>query len=535
MRALRKLPMILPWAMAFLVLYLMTSVYSRVGPPADELWNLYSSPLVGLGGDWTKVTIDVWGVPIVLLTGPYHGAIKANLFVPLLALTRSLDAIRLANCALLLFIIPIYLWGMRPIEVDRPLNRIYAALSVFLIPALYINIPLDTGQLIVPSLLVALALAATIRAQFDANVVYCWVAYAAGLLSVYEKLTQLNFVTPICAYSLYLLLRKQFNYKTVLAAGALPLIIFSPYLMYFIFYGGWTSFTTMTTAPSSSFANNLSAVIQSMSNIVFSFGEIYILSAYFGESPRYDASGYVIIFFALVSIAACLTGALFGRRRKWDNRGTKVQVYLWFVFLSSILVQSLVNGLNRPWHFSTYWILLIFIIGAGLQQLSDQAKLRKLVFVAIAIGGIVSAFSFVRTWIFVKNHQSISTASSAILDVASFLSKNDSKVSMVCVDYSVCYPLGLLLGDKVLIRADYSFSARDKALVSHIDAAMDRNNTVLILRQIEAKVPADHLRFLNDGSQTFLRFGNISAYSLLGSFDDHAGTKFQLYRKLKSN
>ena len=57
-------------------------------------WSLYSSPIVEQGKSWQRTRIDIPGFPIVLLSGPYHGALKTNLFTPLLAVTRDVDIIR---------------------------------------------------------------------------------------------------------------------------------------------------------------------------------------------------------------------------------------------------------------------------------------------------------------------------------------------------------------------------------------------------------------------------------------------------------
>lgn len=528
-RALRTLRIVFAACVPVLVLYLLSAACSRVGPSHDELWNLYSSPLIGLAGaTWIKTSLDLFGIHIVLLSGPYHGAIKTTLFTPLLELTRNIEVIRLANCLLLLTFITIYLWGSRRIAVSSRLNAFYAAICIFLVPPLYINAPFDNGQFIVPSLLFAIGLAATMRALSSGTPIYYWVAYTAGCLCMYEKLTELNFAIPVCACSLYFLIRRRLGFKTVAAAVLLPVVIFSPYLIYFLFEGGWSELMTVSASAKTTYATKLSIMIDYMPNNVFATGKSHTLTSLFGDSPTFAAASFVVICATLLCIIA-----LFYQIVRYGRKGfagaIAAQTYLWLVFIGAILLQSAVNGLNRPWHFSSYWIVLIFIIGLGVQQLAGHS--RRLAAAALTVAGLLCAFSFAQTLSFVRNHSPIGIASTGILKVATFLKNYHKGLDLVCVDYSVCSPLAFLVGDDAKVKADYAFSPRHHGLPALVDAAMDGDNAVLILRRVQTREDPAYVHFLDDGSKLFFEHGDIQRYTLLRSFNDDLGTTFFIYRK----
>ena len=403
LRSSRILSLLLVCALPLLGLFLVTISYSRLGPAHDEFWSLYSSPVVGLGGSWTRSKIDLPGFPIVLLAGSYHGALKPNLFSPLLALTRNLDVIRFANSVLMLVLIPIYLWGTKPIEVQPVLNKLYAAITIFLIPSLYINAPLDTGQFIIPSLLMALAFSGAIHGQSDPKPLYYWVSYVAGLLIVYEKLTNLCFAIPICSYALYHLLRNRLSFKTVLVAGLLPVLFAAPYLYYFS-GGGWTELSNNTEAPESSYLANMGIVLNGLVTRVIDFGNIDLPQSTLGDAVGCHAVAYVIALVIIVSGVLTLSELVINRAPSNLGTGTRALAYLWFVFLGSILIQATADGLNRPWHFSLYWTIIIFTVGIALQQFSRFDKLRYVVFAAAGIVGLGAMGCFAETMRFVKSH-----------------------------------------------------------------------------------------------------------------------------------
>ena len=130
--------------------------------------------------------------------------------------------------------------------------------------------------------------------------------------------------------------------------------------------------------------------------------------------------------------------------------------------------------------------------------------------------------------------------SPVILDVAAFLEKRPVKTNLICVNYSVCLPLVLLLGSRSALKADYAFAlksnpsaAKNQALMAQIDRALSADNTILIVREVDIKENPKWLEFLNEGSKYFYAHADQSKYRRIESFDDGRGTKFAIFEKVK--
>lgn len=505
--------------LAALILVLVAIFMVRVGPPHDDLWNLYPSPSVDLAsGNPFKVRIGLPGFSVPLLSGPYHGAIKTNLFELILPFTRDITAIRVANSILFALLVPIFLWSWpAALSVGWQPVTLYAAVGMLLMPTLYINVPLDYGAFVVSSLLLAAGLAAVIRAQRTDDSKYYWIAYAAGCLCVYEKLTQLNFAIPLCMWCVIALLRRQFGWRTLFLAAVIPAITLLPYAIYFLALNGWAELLGMTAAPKAPFTANFAWIIESIVS-AYVPDRIFTLNNYFGESLGYRLLGFVFAIAMLMSILVWVR-----------SPRNPTHAFLWSILVGSVLVQSLVSGLNRPWHFFPYSVIAYFIIGHAIYDLGRTRALRTLAVAATCLAAAIAAAPFIATLLFLGSHSAIGIASPAILDVAAALGNNRERVQLVCVDYSVCHPLAFLIGPNATMKADFAFTPKGDDLPALVDAAMDKNAT-LVLRQIDTPQDPGFVKFLNAGWQ-LASDAAANRYERFARIDDNKGTRFFLYRR----
>lgn len=529
----------LVWFLSFMLMIPMLIIYSPVGPNHDELWNLYSAPGVGLGStSWTKVNIKILGIQAPLLSGPYHGALKSFLFSPLLAITRDIDVIRFANCALLMLITPIYLWSTQIFIAKPVFNYLYAIMAVFFLPVMYINAPADTGQFILPALLLGLAFGATFRGDATQMRKWYYLAYLCGLLSIYEKLTVLNFAAPVCVYAAYRLLwpvvGRRLDIYIIITLFILPIFIFSPYIIYFYFFSGWPELTGMTASPEASFTANLVLNFFRLPQFVFGIGQIHTLHVNLGKSPDFWFLGLLLA--CLTTLSIFITFVIKFRLVKDDSRRqvANVLLYLVGIFLAAIIVQSLVNGLNRPWHYSPYWILILFFIGIGLQSAYTFFKLRWVSYALLTVATTCSFVNMEQMWIFSSQESPLGIASPSVFDIVKMLETDSqgSQLNLVCLDYSVCSPIAFMLGRKAKIVADFAFFSRDpELLLPMIDKSMAGGvNRVLITRILTAQhEPESYLKFMNSGSRIFMDSSDMKKYIPIGSFQDRSGTNYSAY------
>jgi hypothetical protein len=126
------------------------------------------------------------------------------------------------------------------------------------------------------------------------------------------------------------------------------------------------------------------------------------------------------------------------------------------------------------------------------------------------------------------------TASPLISDVASFLGKDRKKISLVCLNYSVCLPLLLLLKNAA-IGGDYTFAPKGEGLMAQIDRAMAEDDSLLILRDVDIQEKQKWLEFLNEGTRYFLEHADKNKYRQIKSFDDGRGTKFTVFEREKGS
>jgi len=71
--------------------------------------------------------------------------------------------------------------------------------------------------------------------------------------------------------------------------------------------------------------------------------------------------------------------------------------------------------------------------------------------------------------------------------------------------------------------------------MAQIDRAMAKDDSLLILREVDIQEKQKWLEFLNGGTRYFLEHADKNKYRQIKSFDDGRGTKFTVFEREKGS
>lgn len=492
--AIEKLLVWLSYVLLFMVLAAFTSivlnltVINPIAPWYDELWNLYPAPLFfGIdqniwGGCGNAMCINLLGHQIPILSGPYHGLIKTLIYSPVVV-WGDLLWVRLLNLGVYLSPL-IYLLFQRQYFGRQGIWVVASAYYLF-VPGLLIEAIFDQGQFVFANSFLIISALELVKYTSTHSGRSAAIALLLSGLAVYEKLTNLPvaFMLGLVAF-IFLLTQKQYRYLVYITL--IGLLMFMPYAFFIshlpdLFFG-------MTAAPKSSFINNFYAITQGAYRSLFQTS--ITLNGFFNQSFFASASFLALLLFALTYLlalaqASTLISAVKTVKIRLQNSLIRLTVLL--IPALAIVMQSLFDGLNRPWHlYQLSTVLCIPIACLCLHTINGNQEyegnvdknnarseldrmnswvscLRYILLPTLLLLGIINLGSlFIGTQNMVRVHPYDNELFAAAQKIKLYQAQNSSTlptpVPIVCLDYSVCSNLVYLLGPQYRVLIDWAYS-----------------------------------------------------------------------------
>jgi len=522
------------------------TVFSPIAPWYDELWNLYPSPrFFGIdqniwSGCGNAMCLNLLGHQIPILSGPYHGLIKTLIYIPLVA-WGNIPSIRWLNLGVYLLPI-IYLLFQRQ-YFGKVGIWVIACAYYLLVPSLFIEAIFDQGQFVFANGFLLIAAIELVKYTYTHSARSAAIALLFCGLAVYEKLTNLPVATVIGVLAFtYLIVQKRYRYLLYIALAGLAMFI--PYAVFItklpdLFFG-------MTAAPKSSFIENFNAVTQGAYYALFQTSTT--LNGFFNQSFLVPASSLALSLFVMVyllALAQGFRGLIHNRASKRGLQNTLADNGILLAPVLALVMQSCLDGLNRPWHLyqlsSLICIPFAYLClhaknhwyGKGdvrnqriAEDLSDQKPTQKdfqyfILPMLLMLGVINFGSLLIPTWSMGRAHPYDNALFTSVLTIQDYRAQPPNSlptpISIVCLDYGICSNLVYLLGPKYRVLADWAHSP-----VERICQDLSRNakqSYILVTRVVPRKATmtdyeklmAEHTQFFEDHcSSTFEIINTLS-------------------------
>lgn len=535
------LVILLPLVSCIALSYSMLVQIRNIAVYHDELWN-YPAAVAMLQGQSlvSYQEVEIFGYPIPLVSGPYQGAIKSWLIAPILGLlSTSPYTLRGINVFLSFIYLLSLVWTLR---FSTPK---VVALFIFLLPLLDPNfllfVPTDQGPFLLQCIFITITLGALLRAFWQENWHYLVLALLMASLTLADKLTTVPFVlavVPVVIILFWTRLRNLITLKRLPLLLTVAIIPLLPQTIYFLSHGfadlsAMTYVDSMTTPPYS---------MRLIDNLTTFLGEFFggtwpvhgfILSA---QVPRYHS------WFAWIGLVLLLASPLviIGFR----NSAKKSRPFLLFypvLFLCLLIIFSIFRGLNRPWH---YFVLHpVFIVGTfSSAVLVIQLLLKKfksslvvwatvIIFTLLLIRGTIIGWNLLSI---IETERGVNLTSLTLYEVEEALKSHQAK-KIVCLSYSLCYPLYVLSGGQLQI-IDSAWDEFSENSLKRFAGWLQEPGTYLVYRHsvLAPSIPLDTINWLNRGS-SWLRKQKVPT-DVISTIKmvDNRGTEFGIMY-LKSN
>lgn len=476
-----------------------------IGFSHDELWD-YPAAVAALKGDSIQAQqeIVIFGYRLPLVSGPYQGAIKSWLLMPMLALAGvSPLVLRGINCVLaLLYILSLY-WALRALWPRQKAR--WLILLPFFDPTFLLFSPMDYGPFLIQTIFIALSLGFILRALNDERNAIPNMIKALFCASVVlaAKLTSLPFQISLCFVVLAFprrVLRRLFSLQVL---GLITLAVVVPLLpnMVYFFRQGFADALVMTQVDPTNILPYPWRVWQNIKAFFFDFlvGQRFLFSFIPRASiPQFWPIGPIIgiLLFLLSPLLFFLC-----RGQKQQLRG---QMFLVLFFLLFFLIFSLFSGLTRPWHYFVLHPVFILMSSSMALLLVSSQRLVIAKFFCIALVLLLPLASGVN--ILFKSLSVISRDQGTVLTTPelSVLQEKLGELNarkVICVSYSMCYPLYVLSGGelKVIDGAFWTLTPPDKI---YVEQELAEPQTVLIYRTEAAQTGKEtYIDWLNRGAK----------------------------------
>lgn len=529
---LSKLALIL--VVVFLsVVLLDILLVNKVSPWHDELWNLYASlEFYGIrNGIWPgcsqSMCMTVFGYDIPILSGPYHGVVKALIFSPIVLL-GDISLIRLLNVVIYLSPMVYILKQGRTFGVSG--TYLIASAYYLMFPVLFLESIFDQGQFVVPNAFLAIAalmLVKDLHLHSPGRLVFVIILSA---LAVYEKVTNIPVSLAFSTVAFVLLLQnREFRYAW---ASFASFIFALPYAYYLS--SNMSSFLGMTDATRLSYITNLKLVAESA--YTYLFQKSHTMSMIVGV----DVDSVMPVLCVILSVAVLILSITLCFRIGVSKKSAHM-LTISTPFIA-LLLFPLFSGLNRPWHMYQIAPLLIIpfaytALNMNLMNIVEKNKASMLLLMVILLG-FINTISLSTGSV---NKPRIHPYDTSIIETADLLKRQSFTKNVVCLDYSVCNNLIFILGSEYKHLASWSFSPLEDIcqnidnirnseyyLVTHIYQPVDMEENHILSK---LRIDKGQYDFLYGRSKYFIENCPKSFSGEIGDMDlyDKLGYKIYLH------
>jgi hypothetical protein len=424
----------------------------NIGLYQDGLWDFF--PAVGMLKAHSisgPEEIKIFGYPLPLVSGPYSGALKIWILVPLLALLGTSPQVVLALNVLfgLIYLLALY-WALLPV-----VDKTWASL-VFLLPFIDANylltVPLDDGIFVFQYIFISLAIGALFRYLRNYQLKYYWMAWFFSGCILAQKLTSIPIVMSFAIIIIMLSCRQFFQAagalgikRAVIRFVAFPAASFLgpllPHSIYFLKSGLHDLFAMTADGRRAPYFSALSYAVSF-------FGRMFDGSDWYRRitldtvsdlavPPYWAISGIAIIACSLLLYFAS------GDKKKYGSN-TMVCVGL---SACSFLLYPAFRGLDRPWHFyvlAPTFICCCVIAAANcvshcLIAFKNCGRIAVLLLSIVFLSGVaVSASHGIRMLKEIETHKGACLTSPAIYDIYKDIAASNVR-TVYTINYSLAY------------------------------------------------------------------------------------------------
>lgn len=408
----------------------------------DELWNYPQAVAFLNRASWRpSYDFQFLGEALPLLSGPYQGALKTYLLVPWLAVFGtspwSLRGVNLLLCGVLLLTLR---WALIPLVGTRWSRMALAA--TWFVPAMFAYGPTDQGPFLLASILAAGATGSLLRWGETAQQRWLALGVLSASLMVYDKLTALPVALAIVVPGLFLRPFREtwsrlVSWPVVLAA-LVPLV---PWVLFFARHG-FDETLAYASGPGEPLRSRLTHWPLWLSQ---SLASTHMVALPPGTPPLSLWLPYAALAGGgLVLVSGWLR--LTSRTPQW-RQATLSALSLGLAWVGF----ALVPGLYRPWHFFPLVPLLITALAAAVPVSVNALASRALRILPLAVLATVLTHDLLQAqralWR-LKEPEGSAITSPALYQLRDALYEQRAS-RLVCLNYSLCNPLYVLLGGKV--------------------------------------------------------------------------------------
>lgn len=451
----------------------------------DELWNHPAAVSLLAGKSWREgYEVKVFGLPLPVVSGPYQGSLKTYLLAPWLAvLGTSPAALRGIHCALGLGYLCALYWALRTVLSRR------AAALVFLLPLvdpnLTMSVPTDQGPFLLQNTLLAISLGASLRLAQRRELRWVLLALGSASLALADKLTGLPMAAALFALGMGLgvgVLGRQL--KRWVLAGVVAIAPLLPHAAYFAVtglteleanvgagMGGRNPYPTRLRQTVTEFSGDLA-------------GGAVISRSLAGEQPPPHRPLLTPLALALAGLGGM--AALLRRPRAAEAGLASLCLAL------GVVVYAAVPGLTRPWHYLQLHPPLVVAAIAGFAALTrlpspgrrwSQARrgAAALLLVAAAAWEAQRTLELLR---FLAERQGAHMYSPGLYALHREVAGRRPQ-RLVCLNYSLCNPLYVLLAGRVEV-VDLTWAELSTGTEEYVRNLLSVPGTVMVYRQVAA-------------------------------------------------
>ncbi len=495
----------------------------------DELWNHPAAVSLLEGKSWRgNYEVRLLGLPLPVVSGPYQGSLKTYLLAPLLAIFgTSPAALRGIHCALGLGYLAALFWALRAVVGRR------AAALVFLLPLadpnLTMFVPTDQGPFLLQNSLLAIALGALLRLLSQPQPHWVLLALGSTSLALADKLTGVPVVAVLGTAALTLgarlLGRSPGRWALAALVALAPLV---PHGAYFAAHGLAELEANVGTgmAHSPPYLRRLVGLGRELTGYIAA-GAAMPKSLTAHPTPSHRP---LLVWVALGLSLAGGAAALRGRREP------RTAALATSCLLGGMAALAAVPGLNRPWHLLQLHPLLViaaFAGGAALTRLASPGRrwvpaLRAAAGLLLAAAASWEALRTVELLRFLAERQGAHMYSPGLYALHREVAARRPQ-RLVCLNYSLCNPLYVLLAGRVEV-VDLTWAQLSEGTQEYARHLLSSPGTVMVYRRLAGAAKPrqqEYFDWLNRTSDWLLPLLEEDGYSRQLVADD-TGWEFGL-------
>lgn len=449
----------------------------------DELWNHPAAVSLLAGKSWREgYEVTVFGLSLPLVSGPYQGSLKTYLLAPLLAVFGTSPAVlRGIHCALGLLYLAALFWALRAVVARR------AAALVFLLPLadpnLTMFVPTDHGPFLVQNTLLAIALGAILRLAGQPQLRWVLLALGSTSLALADKLTGVPMVAVLGIATLTLgariLGRRPGRWALAALVTVVPLM---PHGAYFA--------TTGLAELEANVGSGMARQPPYPTRIRQAFTQWAGFIASGAAMPKAmtadEPSPHRPVLVPLALLLASLGAVSVLRRTEARKEAAVAALCLALGFAAF----AAVPGLNHRWHYFVLHPPLVIAAFAGFAALTRLAShgrrwsptLRKAAALLLAAAAAWEAQRTLELLRYLAERQGAHMYSPGLYAVHREVAARQPQ-RLVCLNYSLCNPLYVLLAGRVEV-VDLTWAELSEGTEEYARHLLSSPGSVMVYRQV---------------------------------------------------